>query len=115
MEWLSGVDAGTAAAELRRSGDRRGLLDLCRAVAGAYARLHERGVVHGDVHPRNVLVSPTGDVRLVDFGLAHWAGAPPSLPRPSRGGIAFFYEPEYARAVLAGRRAPRASRTGEQF
>lgn len=114
MEWCPGVDAATAAAERRRTGDRPGLLALCHAIAATYADLHGRGVIHGDVHPRNVLVAADGGVRLIDFGLARWDGAPAALPRPGRGGIAFFYEPEYARAVRAGR-SPRASFAGEQF
>ena len=32
--------------------------------------IHARGVTHGDVHPRNVLVSPSGEARLIDFGIA---------------------------------------------
>jgi hypothetical protein len=114
LEWCPGIDAATAAAELRRTGDRSGLLALCRAIAAAYAGLHGRGVVHGDVHPRNVLAAADGGVRLIDFGLARWDEAPAALPRPGRGGIAFFYEPEYARAVRAGR-SSRVSFAGEQF
>ncbi len=56
-------------------GDRAGLLALCRSILAAYARLHERGVIHGDVHPRNVLVGPAGEVHLIDFGLS-LAGGP---------------------------------------
>src|SRR6185436_7784472 len=58
-EWLSGIDAATAAWELQRGGasgaETRGeLLALARRIAEAYAGLHARGVVHADVHPRNV-------------------------------------------------------------
>jgi len=78
MEWCHGVTVDTAAWELRRRGasGRSALLALCRAVAAAYARLHQRGVIHGDVHLRNVLVDGGGTVRLVDFGLARWDAAP---------------------------------------
>ncbi len=114
-EWLSGVDAETAADELRRSGDRTGLLDLSRSVVRAYAGLHARGVIHGDVHPRNALVGAEGSVRLLDFGYARWEGAPESLARTGRGGVAFFFEPEYATAVLAGEPPPEASFLGEQY
>ncbi|HSG41133.1 MAG TPA: lanthionine synthetase LanC family protein [Thermoanaerobaculia bacterium] len=112
LEWCSGVDAGSAAGEARRRGreGRRVLLALCREICAAYARLHERGVVHGDLHPRNVLVGRSGSVRLVDFGSARW-----DRPREGRAGVAFFFEPEYAAAVLAGRRPPEASVSGEQY
>ncbi len=39
-------------------------------VARALAYAHERGVVHRDVKPANVLVSKRGEVKLVDFGIA---------------------------------------------
>jgi|HubBroStandDraft_3_1064219.scaffolds.fasta_scaffold03362_2 serine/threonine protein kinase len=130
-QWCAGIDAGTAAAELREWGaaGRGELLALVRAVLRAYAALHERGVVHGDVHPRNVLVSAAGGVRLIDFGLARWRWAPADEPEPGvpaasvnvpggapeRGGVGFFYEPEYAAAALAGAPAPAATRAGEQY
>jgi hypothetical protein len=115
IEWLPGVDAVTAAEELRRAGDRAGLLALCRGIARAYSGLHERGVIHGDVHPRNVLVAADGSVRLIDFGIARWDGIPDHLARIWRGGVAFYFEPEYALAAQAGVPPPDATPAGEQF
>lgn len=115
MEWFPGVDAWTAAAEMRQRGDRAGLLALARAIVDAYARLHDRGVVHGDVHPRNVLVAASGEVSLIDFGIARWEGSPGEIPRPWRGGVAFYFEPEYAAAVRSGERVPEASPAGDQY
>jgi eukaryotic-like serine/threonine-protein kinase len=115
IEWCSGVDAYIAAAELRRRQDRTGLLALASSVVDAYVRLHDRGVVHGDVHPRNVLVSGAGEARLIDFGIARWEASPASIPRPWRGGVAFYFEPEYAVPVRAGRTPPEASTVAEQY
>ena len=112
VEWLPGVDAATAAAELRRRGDRPGLLALCRSVLAAYVGLHEREVLHADVHPRNVLVGPAGEVHLIDFGLSLGGGVGDA---PGRGGVAFYFEPEYARASQAGESAPAATPAGEQY
>jgi serine/threonine-protein kinase len=118
LEWCAGVDALTAAAEALELGGAAGrtaLLALCGAVAGAYARLHRRGVLHGDVHPRNVLVAAGGAVRLIDFGLAWWRGGPASLAPAGRGGVAFYFEPEHAAALLAGEPSPPPSTAGEQY
>lgn len=113
IEWRAGVDAVTAAAE--RRGTRAELLALLSAIVSAYAGLHERGVLHADVHPRNVLVERDGSVRLIDFGIAAWEGAPEGLARTWRGGVAFFFEPEYAVAVRAGQEPPPATASGEQY
>lgn len=117
VEWWPGVHVMVAAAELRQQGavGRGALLDLCRGLVRTYAALHERGMVHGDVHPRNVLVGADGRTGLVDFGLARWAGEPADLAACGRGGIAFFFEPEYAAAVRAGMEPPAASPAGEQY
>jgi serine/threonine-protein kinase len=118
LEWCAGVDAQTAAAEARErggEGGRAAILALCGAVAGAFATLHRQGVLHGDVHPRNVLVPAGGGVRLIDLGLACWSGGPAGLAPPGRGGVAFYFEPEYAAAVLADETPPAVSVAGEQY
>lgn len=47
-------------------------------VANALTYLHERGIAHGDVHPDNILISGTGQVKLLDFGAAvDGAASPP--------------------------------------
>ncbi|HWD51689.1 MAG TPA: serine/threonine-protein kinase, partial [Acidimicrobiales bacterium] len=43
---------------------------LGASVAGALAYVHERGIVHRDVKPANILVTPDGQARLGDFGIA---------------------------------------------
>ncbi|MFL6248519.1 MAG: lanthionine synthetase LanC family protein [Thermoanaerobaculia bacterium] len=106
-DWIAGVDAGVAAAQRRH--DRASLIDLCATIASRYAALHASGVLHADVHPRNILVGD--DVTLLDFGYSRILGEP---ARVGRGGIAYFSEPEYVSARRQGRGLP-ASAEGEQY
>jgi serine/threonine-protein kinase len=65
-------------------------------------RLHANGIVHGDVHPGNLIVSPTGDVRIVDFGIARGTALAGQHPEPPRGGPPTYIARDQARAMLAG-------------
>lgn len=116
LEYIAGADAATAAQEWRqREGGRARLLSLVQAIARAYAGLHARGVVHGDVHPRNVLVMADNQVRLIDFGMAVSLHAlPTGAQHVERGGVPFFFEPELALAFLSGTPPPPATPAGEQ-
>ena len=48
----------------------RRALELAIEIADALAFAHEHGLIHRDVKPQNVLVSPDGDARVTDFGIA---------------------------------------------
>jgi serine/threonine-protein kinase len=119
LELVAGVEATAAAAEWRDRGEagRPAMRALLHSIAASYAELHRRGIVHGDVHPRNVLVCADGTVRLIDFGAARATNPAGGLPAEAeRGGVPFFYEPELAAAAIAGApEPPPASEAGEQF
>jgi eukaryotic-like serine/threonine-protein kinase len=115
IDWWEGAPIATTAAALRRTGESDAeLLHLCIRVVEAYDILHELGVVHGDVHPGNVLTSPAGDVCLVDFGLARRI---PNVSgdEPPRGGVAAFFDPQYAAALLTQSTPPLASFQSDQY
>lgn len=48
--------------------------EIGAALASALAFTHDRGIVHGDVKPANVVVDCSGRVLLVDFGIARMEG-----------------------------------------
>lgn len=48
---------------------------ILKQVARALAYIHERGMVHRDVTPGNIMVSPDGSTRIMDFGVVKDMGA----------------------------------------
>ncbi|ATB33475.1 trifunctional serine/threonine-protein kinase/ATP-binding protein/sensor histidine kinase [Melittangium boletus] len=61
------------------------VLELALSLATTLAELHGRGVIHKDIKPSNIIVTPSGDTRLIDFGSAtlqrveHVEAAPTAL------------------------------------
>jgi len=69
MEYVDGVDLHQL---VKRDGaiDASTTADLIAQAARGLAHAHEKGVIHRDVKPANLLVDSSGVVRLLDMGLA---------------------------------------------
>lgn len=69
-------------------------------VGGALAYAHKQGVLHRDVKPSNVLLSPDGSIYLADFGLARMAQAGAStLSKDVMLGTPQYISPEQGQGV----------------
>jgi serine/threonine protein kinase len=74
LKLIEGID-------LRRLVEERGPLpvaeacELVRQAALGLQYLHERGLVHRDVKPANLMRTPAGTVKVLDLGLARWRSA----------------------------------------
>jgi serine/threonine-protein kinase len=73
MEYVDGEDLATLLKRIGRFSEERGL-EIARQMCAGLAAAHERGVVHRDFKPANVMLDGAGKVRITDFGLAGASG-----------------------------------------
>jgi eukaryotic-like serine/threonine-protein kinase len=72
-------------------------------VADALGFAHERGVIHRDVKPHNILLTEAGYVKVADFGIARAANATTTTSRSGPVmGTAGYISPEQAMGGIAG-------------
>jgi hypothetical protein len=100
---VSELVVGATMAQLEAAGavSDRDVLRIGLALADALAHAHERGVIHRDVKPQNVMVperprSPYGAAKLTDFGVAHLAGDEPLTRTGDVVGTLAYMAPEQA-------------------
>ncbi|MEU4801463.1 serine/threonine-protein kinase [Actinosynnema sp. NPDC023587] len=94
MELVEGEPLAAVIARGRLGADRT--LDVLEQAGNALQAAHERGLVHRDVKPGNILVTPTGTVKITDFGIAKAADAAPVTHTGMVMGTAHYIAPEQA-------------------
>ena len=71
-------------------------------LASALAAAHDEGIVHRDVTPGNVLVTPAGVAKIADFGIARARGQSAITGGGIIAGTPAYLAPEVANAGVAG-------------
>ncbi|UCH52914.1 MAG: protein kinase [Pseudomonadota bacterium] len=93
MDYIEGVDLWT---HLRDKGcaSEREAIAMAKKIVRALAELHARRIVHLDIKLSNIMISPNGDVRLIDFGIANHLDLPDHIYES-------FQEPKGTPAYIA--------------
>jgi serine/threonine protein kinase/dienelactone hydrolase len=64
------VEGETLSALIKKGLRLQTALDIAIQTADALGEAHERGIIHRDIKPANIIVSATGQAKVLDFGLA---------------------------------------------
>jgi tRNA A-37 threonylcarbamoyl transferase component Bud32 len=97
MEWISG---GTLRARLRENPGGLPLAEraaTARGLLATLATLHDRGIVHGDLKPSNLLLRTPGEIVIADFGAAELVGD--GRGAAGVGGTPLYLAPEQFRGA----------------
>ena len=68
MEFVEGRPLSESIRDGRMS--TSSVVRYARQIAGALEHAHARGVIHRDLKPLNIVITPEGDAKILDFGLA---------------------------------------------
>ena len=97
MEYVEGQSLAEVVRDAGPLHPRRAA-EIIFEVAGALGFAHQRGVVHRDVKPGNVLISTSGTSKVTDFGIARALSSPADdlTQAGSVMGTATYFSPEQA-------------------
>ncbi|UCF78357.1 MAG: protein kinase [Candidatus Eiseniibacteriota bacterium] len=80
-------------------------LGVAVQIAEGLQEAHERGMVHRDIKSANIMLTPKGQVKVMDFGLAKLYGATKVTKTGTTVGTAAYMSPEQARGETVDHRS----------
>jgi len=101
QEYVDGMNLARYVGEHRGALPEADAIRLFRQILEALSYAHEAGVVHRDIKPSNILLTPIGDVKILDFGIARIVGDESGGFRTKTGtriGTVVYMSPEQVNA-----------------
>lgn len=95
MELVPG-EALSRILEREKKIDQDKVLDIIAQTSRALAAAHQRGLVHRDIKPGNLLITPDGQVKITDFGIARVGDQVPLTKTGQVMGTVQYLAPEQA-------------------
>src|SRR6059058_6081342 len=104
MEYVEGQSLEEILLEQGRLGWKE-VLDIALQICPALKHVHDHGIIHRDIKPPNILITPDGVVKLTDFGIAKVFASTHLTATGGIVGTAEFLSPEQAAGKIVGRRS----------
>ena len=79
-------------------------LDIAIQIAGGLAQAHEKGIVHRDVNPSNIIIQENSTVKIIDFGLTKLLSGERMTETGTVKGTVNYMSPEQARGAAVDHR-----------
>lgn len=80
-------------------------VDIARQICEGLDHAHENGIVHRDIKPHNILVTPIGRVKVTDFGIARAVTSVTVTQAGTIVGSVHYFSPEQAKGEHTGARS----------
>ncbi len=69
---------------------------IIEQLANALSYAHQNGIIHSDLKPNNIFITPSGNIKLIDFGIARLASENPAVKDYFDAGQLKAFTPAYA-------------------
>ncbi len=101
MEFVKGIDLKIVINKIEQKMPAQLAMMFIYYILKGLGYAHDKGIIHRDIKPGNILVSRNGEVKLVDFGLAHSEDAGNLTMTGTLMGTPAYMSPEQARGETA--------------
>ncbi len=96
MEYINGITLKEAI-RARKMFTNEEVLGVSIQIASAIDCAHKNHIIHRDIKPQNILLTPMGEVKVTDFGIARAANAKTTTATSTTLGSVHYFSPEQAR------------------